>query len=85
MSEETVVIPFGQHAKKMYLSPNDSIFTNMDKLANSNVGYATLLDQAFKLIMNEEFDRIIVFSDFQTYSHPMAINDKNYTFEKYNS
>lgn len=65
--EQVTCIPFGQTAKKMYLSPNDSIFTNMEKLRASNVGYATYLNEAFKLI-KEKYDRIIVFSDMQTYT-----------------
>jgi hypothetical protein len=65
--EEVTVIPFGEKAKKMYLSSNDSIFTNMNKLRNSGVGYATYLTTAFDLI-TEQYDRIIVFSDMQTYT-----------------
>lgn len=73
MSDDVTVIPFGEVAKVMYLSPRDSIFTNMKKLERSGVGYATYLNEAISLIQDIEFDRIIVFSDFQTYSNPRAI------------
>lgn len=67
--DQALVIPFGDHSITMNFPKRTSIFDNMDKLYNSGVGWSTYLEKAFKEIdkAGVKVDRIIIFSDMQTY------------------
>jgi 60 kDa SS-A/Ro ribonucleoprotein len=67
--DQAIVIPFGDHAVTMNFTARSSIFDNMKKLKNSGVGWSTYLEKAFKEIDKAALnvDRIIIFSDMQTY------------------
>jgi hypothetical protein len=67
--ENAVTIPFGDTAKVISLSSRAGIFSNMEKMHNSNVGHSTHLIAAFDEIdkLDEKVDRIMIFSDMQAY------------------
>lgn len=68
-TEQSYMWPFGGTTKLLRLSKRDSVITNVNKLANSNVGHATHahlpLDQMIK--QGIKVDRIILLSDMQCY------------------
>jgi len=67
--DEAIIIPFGDHAITMNFPQRSSVFDNMDKLYRSGVGMSTYLEKAFREIDKAGLkpDRIIIFSDMQTY------------------
>jgi 60 kDa SS-A/Ro ribonucleoprotein len=67
--DQAIIIPFGDHALTMNFTKRSSIFDNMQKLEDSGVGCSTYLEKAFKEIdkAGVPVDRIIIFSDMQTY------------------
>lgn len=67
--DQAIIIPFGDFAVTMNFTKRSSIFDNMKKLEESGVGCSTYLEKAFKEIDKAGLpvDRIIIFSDMQTY------------------
>lgn len=69
-SDEAIVGAFGCTFKNVQLDPNDTIFSNMNKVLTSNVGYSTNAHLAVNSLITKKkkVDRIIVFSDLQCYN-----------------
>jgi len=68
--EEATVGAFGQTYKTVPLSKRDSILTNMQKVATTDVGHSTNAWLAITDILskNQFYDRIFLFSDMQCYN-----------------
>lgn len=70
VSDESLVVAFGTTAKVVPLSRDSGILKNMETIKNTNVGYATYVEEALKLLEKNDYvpDRILLFSDMQVYS-----------------
>lgn len=68
ISDESLVVAFGTTAKVVPLSRDSGILKNMETIKNTNVGYATYVEEALKLLEKNDPDRILLFSDMQVYS-----------------
>lgn len=70
ISDDSLVIAFADTAEKVALDKDGSIFENMKKVKNTEVGYSTYVEEAMELLEKSEFypDRILLFSDMQVYS-----------------
>lgn len=66
-SEDSVVIAFADHAKRVEVNPDDTMITSIQTILRTQVGGATYAHKAFENIGNEQFDRIILLSDMQCY------------------
>lgn len=70
ISDDSLVIAFADTAEKVALERDGSIFENMKRIQNTEVGYSTYVEEAMELLEKSEFypDRILLFSDMQVYS-----------------
>jgi hypothetical protein len=67
-ADQGVVVGFADHAQTINLNIDDTMMTNLQKIARTNLGGATYADKGFKeLAKHGEFDRIILISDMQCY------------------
>ena len=64
---DSIVGVFGNTAQRVSLNPRDSVMTNARKLAATNVGYSTEGHLAIDKTAPDRVDRIVFFSDMQTY------------------
>lgn len=74
ISDESLVVAFGTTAKVVPLSRDSGILKNMETIKNTNVGYATYVEEALKLLEKNDYvpDRILLFSDMQVYSKNLS-------------
>jgi hypothetical protein len=70
VSDESLVVAFGTTAKVVPLSRDSGILKNMETIKNTDVGHATYVEEALKLLEKNDYvpDRILLFSDMQVYS-----------------
>lgn len=70
VSDESLVVAFGTTAKVVPLSRDSGILKNMETIKNADVGHATYVEEALKLLEKNDYvpDRILLFSDMQVYS-----------------
>jgi 60 kDa SS-A/Ro ribonucleoprotein len=66
-AEDSVVVTFGNHAKRVDLNPDDTMMTNIEKIKKTYVGHSTNAHEAFNIFDNADLDRIVVISDMQCY------------------
>lgn len=74
ISDESLVVAFGTTAKVVPLSRDSGILKNMETIKNTDVGYATYVEKALKLLEKNDYvpDRILLFSDMQVYSKNLS-------------
>lgn len=70
ISDESIVVAFATTAKIVELSKDSGIIQNMETIKNTDVGGATYVEEALKLLEKNDYvpDRILLFSDMQVYS-----------------
>jgi 60 kDa SS-A/Ro ribonucleoprotein len=66
-SNQSVVIGFGDSAQEVFLNPDDTMMTNIQKIIKLQVGYSTNAWKAFDVLGTRKVDRIFLFSDMQCY------------------
>jgi hypothetical protein len=74
ISDESIVVAFATTAKIVELSKDSGIIQNMAKIKSTNVGGATYVEEALKLLDKNDYvpDRILLFSDMQVYSENLS-------------
>jgi 60 kDa SS-A/Ro ribonucleoprotein len=70
ISDDSLVIAFANTAEKVVLERDGSIFKNMKRIQNTEVGHSTYVEEAMELLEKSGFkpNRILLFSDMQVYS-----------------
>ena len=70
ISDKSLVIAFASTAEEVPLDKDGSIFENLERIENTETGYATYIEEAIVKLENSGFkpDRILLFSDMQVYS-----------------
>lgn len=70
ISDDAVLIVFGESAKRVAASTADSLLAVMNRQGATNVGHATNTHKVLELMIREKIvaDRLILFSDMQCYS-----------------
>lgn len=78
MSEDAYVMGFGDTTRHIPLSKRDSILTNADKIERTNVGCSTNAYLSFEHILDRKlaFQRVLVFTDEQTYDSACLYSQK---------
>ena len=68
------MVAFATTAKIVELSKDSGIIQNMETIKNTDVGGATYVEEALKLLEQNDYvpDRILLFSDMQVYSENLS-------------